>query len=184
MQIPLLRGSLVGYGPQPHHYQQGMCEQTQGHEAMPGRPGPNLILISSYLALGLGEALLDDPTAVAHPHHLWEKRCFWTIRQIIGKVALIFLGAADQQPAASASRTRPGKRKADPVVRGDRLAGIEGRGRCPMPPLANALPVAPPARGALRTGAPWSSGSSPHRPGHAAPATAGTRATVHSPNQR
>ena len=49
------------------------------------------------------------PTRTTSP----EGRCFWTIHQIIGQVALILLETADQQPAASASRTRSGERKAD-----------------------------------------------------------------------
>lgn len=77
-----------------------------------------------------------NPSSMAKPRShtrttVSEERGFWTIRQIIGQVARILLGTADQQPAASAGRTRPGERKTGPVVRGGFLALSAGEDRTP-----------------------------------------------------
>src|SRR5215472_11589054 len=99
-----------------------MGEQPKGDEAIPGRPGPHLILVQSHFALGRGLPLFDSPPAVAYPYYLGEWRSFWTICQIVSQIPRILLETADQQRAAPASRTCPRERKTGPVVRRDRLA--------------------------------------------------------------
>jgi hypothetical protein len=70
MQFPLFGGGLLSSDPQTHQHQYGMGEQPKGDEAMPGCPGPHLILVQSYLAFDLGKPLFDSPTAITHSHQL------------------------------------------------------------------------------------------------------------------
>lgn len=55
------------------HGQECHREHAQDRPAVPGSPGPDLVLVEPALALGGLERLLDGPPLPGHPHQLTQR---------------------------------------------------------------------------------------------------------------
>src|SRR5258708_8876529 len=127
-----------------------MGEQGQRHIAQPGVVAAHLVLVESYLPLGLLKAFLDRPAPAGDPHHLRHRRLRRPKHPVVGQLRWVAHAAAHQQPVGLADRPGVGQRQTRPVVPAGALAAHARREAGPTTRRAGPPPAPPPPARAAR----------------------------------
>src|SRR5215217_4599622 len=93
---------------------------------MPGFPPPDLVVVVSDLALGLGEALFHRPAILAHPHQLLHGRPLGAVGLVEAQILGVVGAPADQEPAPHAPLRVWGQVYTGPLPRASAAATVPG----------------------------------------------------------
>jgi len=97
------------------HGEVGVRQQGEGDVPVPAGPGAHLVLVEADLALGVFEAVLDDPAGAGHLHQFGERGRLGRVCQIVGEILGPGRAAPDQQ-ALTPAWTRTAVGQIRPVI--------------------------------------------------------------------